>query len=73
MADNHAPLAHVRKSGSDGFTDTAYGFYWTEGLTGVGWAKDAVPTLKAAAHWVSPTLLQCGCGRPTPGGRSSHP
>ncbi|MDM0109838.1 DNA cytosine methyltransferase [Variovorax sp. J22R24] len=24
----------------------AHGFYWTEGLTGLGWAVDAVPTLK---------------------------
>jgi DNA (cytosine-5)-methyltransferase 1 len=31
------------------FDDTAYGFYWTEGLRGVGWAKDAVPTLKAGS------------------------
>ncbi len=31
------------------FGDTAYGFYWTEGLTGVGWAKDAVPTLKGGS------------------------
>jgi DNA (cytosine-5)-methyltransferase 1 len=27
----------------------AYGFYWTEGLTGLGWAKDAVPTLKGGS------------------------
>lgn len=24
----------------------AHGFYWTEGLTGLGWAVDSVPTLK---------------------------
>lgn len=30
----------------DSFADTAFGFYWTEGRTGLGWAKDAVPTLK---------------------------
>src|SRR5690606_2016472 len=24
----------------------AHGFYWTEGFTGLGWAVDAVPTLK---------------------------
>ena len=24
----------------------AHGFYWTEGLSGLGWAADAVPTLK---------------------------
>ncbi len=31
------------------FDSTAYGFYWTEGLTGVGWAQDAVPTLKGGS------------------------
>ena len=30
----------------DSLADTAFGFYWTEGRTGVGWAKDAIPTLK---------------------------
>ncbi|WP_036837969.1 DNA cytosine methyltransferase [Pleomorphomonas oryzae] len=25
---------------------TAYGFYWTEGIRGLGWAVDAIPTLK---------------------------
>ena len=33
----------------DWFNDTAFGFYWTEGLRGVGWARDAVPTLKAGS------------------------
>jgi DNA (cytosine-5)-methyltransferase 1 len=31
------------------FRDDAYGFYWTEGLTGLGWARDAVPTLKGGS------------------------
>jgi DNA (cytosine-5)-methyltransferase 1 len=31
------------------FLGDAYGFYWTEGLTGLGWAKDAVPTLKGGS------------------------
>jgi DNA (cytosine-5)-methyltransferase 1 len=31
------------------FRDDAYGYYWTEGLTGLGWAKDAVPTLKGGS------------------------
>ena len=26
-----------------------YGFYWTEGRRGVGWAKDAVPTIKGGS------------------------
>ena len=29
--------------------DDAYGFYWTEGLRGLGWAQDAVPTLKGGS------------------------
>jgi DNA (cytosine-5)-methyltransferase 1 len=32
------------------YRSTAYGFYSTEGLTGVGWAKDAVPTLKGGSQ-----------------------
>ncbi len=28
------------------YQDAAFGFYWTEGLTGLGWAQDAIPTLK---------------------------
>jgi DNA (cytosine-5)-methyltransferase 1 len=31
------------------FRADAYGFYWTEGLTGLGWARDAVPTLKGGS------------------------
>lgn len=27
----------------------AFGFYWTEGKTGLGWAKDAVPTIKGGS------------------------
>lgn len=28
------------------FSDDLYGFYWTEGLRGLGWAQDATPALK---------------------------
>ncbi|MEU5094834.1 DNA cytosine methyltransferase [Streptomyces sp. NPDC020996] len=31
------------------YRDDAYGFYWTEGNTGLGWAKDALPTLKGGS------------------------
>ena len=31
------------------FKDNAFGFYWTEGLRGLGWARDATPTLKAGS------------------------
>lgn len=27
----------------------AFGFYWTEGYTGLGWAQDALPTLKGGS------------------------
>jgi DNA (cytosine-5)-methyltransferase 1 len=31
------------------FQNDAFGFYWTEGYTGLGWAKDAVPPLKGGS------------------------
>jgi DNA (cytosine-5)-methyltransferase 1 len=31
------------------------GFYWTEGNRGVGWAVDAVPTLKGGSGWGIPS------------------
>lgn len=31
------------------FRTDAFGFYWTEGLRGLGWAQDAVPTLKGGS------------------------
>jgi DNA (cytosine-5)-methyltransferase 1 len=31
------------------YRDDCHGFYWTEGLRGLGWAKDAVPTLKGGS------------------------
>lgn len=31
------------------YRDDAFGFYWTEGLTGLGWAQDATPTLKGGS------------------------
>ncbi|WP_037810197.1 DNA cytosine methyltransferase [Streptomyces sp. NRRL S-1448] len=31
------------------YRENAYGFYWTEGNTGLGWAKDALPTLKGGS------------------------
>lgn len=35
--------------GEGHFADDSFGFYWTEGLRGVGWARDAVPTLKGGS------------------------
>lgn len=34
---------------ADQLADDAYGFYWTEGRGGLGWAQDAVPTLKGGS------------------------
>lgn len=31
------------------YKDDAFGFYWTEGRGGLGWAQDAVPTLKGGS------------------------
>jgi DNA (cytosine-5)-methyltransferase 1 len=31
------------------FDDRAFGFYWTEGRGGLGWAHDAVPTIKGGS------------------------
>lgn len=31
------------------YADNCFGFYWTEGLRGLGWARDAVPTLKGGS------------------------
>jgi DNA (cytosine-5)-methyltransferase 1 len=34
---------------ADRYRDECFGFYWTEGLRGLGWAQDAVPTLKGGS------------------------
>lgn len=33
----------------ENYRDFANGFYWTEGIRGLGWATDAVPTLKGGS------------------------
>ncbi|MBI2498248.1 MAG: DNA (cytosine-5-)-methyltransferase [Opitutae bacterium] len=43
MADNH-----VDEQSTD-WHGRACGFYWTEGVRGLGWAVDAVPTLKGGS------------------------
>lgn len=35
--------------GPEHYARDAYGFYWTEGLRGLGWARDATPTLKGGS------------------------
>ena len=34
---------------AEDLADDAFGFYWTEGRGGLGWAQDAVPTLKGGS------------------------
>jgi DNA (cytosine-5)-methyltransferase 1 len=41
LIDEAAP-----QSGAQPLDSCAHGFYWTEGIRGLGWAQDAIPTLK---------------------------
>lgn len=50
------------------FHEDAYGFYWTEGLRGLGWARDAVPTLKGGSGIGIPSAP----GIWAPGARAGH-
>jgi DNA (cytosine-5)-methyltransferase 1 len=43
FADNAPGLSET------GLSDEAFGFYWTEGRGGLGWAQDAVPTIKGGS------------------------
>lgn len=45
FADEAAPRVESEVNGHA----TACGFYWTEGLRGLGWAVDSVPTLKGGS------------------------
>ena len=50
--ENPADVLLVDDAGepsADYFLTDAFGFYWTEGLRGLGWAADAVPTLKGGS------------------------
>jgi DNA (cytosine-5)-methyltransferase 1 len=51
-SENPAPVLLSQAAQSNEQTDPsgrACGFYWTEGLRGLGWAIDAVPTLKGGS------------------------
>ena len=43
----------------------AHGFYWTEGIRGLGWARDAIPTLKngSTVGIASPPAILLPSGR----------
>lgn len=40
---------HAEPPADSSRADDAFGFYWTEGRGGLGWAQDAVPTLKGGS------------------------
>jgi DNA (cytosine-5)-methyltransferase 1 len=44
LADDAGELVDTRS-----FTEVPCGFYWTEGIRGLGWAVDSVPTLKGGS------------------------
>ena len=46
------------------YRNDCFGFYWTEGLRGLGWAQDAVPTLKGGSSVgiPSPPGIWCPAG-----------
>ena len=56
---------------SDRFHDDCFGFYWTEGLRGLGWAQDAVPTLKGGPPSASRRRQASGTPRASSDGASS--
>jgi DNA (cytosine-5)-methyltransferase 1 len=46
------PVLFAEDAGDPGvrdFAEDAFGFYWTEGLRGLGWCPDGTPTLKAGS------------------------
>lgn len=67
--EDHRPVLFAEDAGGldeEHLDDTIFGFYWTEGRGGLGWAQDAVPTLKGGstigipsppAIWVSDNPL----------------
>lgn len=48
FADNHEEADFKDPIGAVEL-DRGYGFYWTEGLRGLGWVHDAVPTIKGGS------------------------
>lgn len=59
--------------GPDELADDAYGFYWTEGRGGLGWAVDAVPTLKGGSTIGIPSPPAIWCPDAPPGRRFIKP
>lgn len=46
-------------------SSAAHGFYWTEGVRGLGWAENAIPTLKngSTVGIASPPAILLPCGK----------
>jgi DNA (cytosine-5)-methyltransferase 1 len=59
--------------GQEWFRRDAYGFYWTEGLRGLGWAQDAVPTLKGGSTIGIPSQPAIWIPDQTPGAAIGTP
>ena len=47
--DENVDSAIDDKPGNGEIEVNAYGFYWTEGKIGIGWAKDSIPPLKCGS------------------------
>lgn len=58
---------------ADVFRDDMFGFYWTEGRGGLGWAKDAVPTLKGGSTIGIPSPPAVWVPKAAPGRRLVKP
>lgn len=46
---------NVPEPGKENWRSVACGFYWTEGSRGLGWAHDAIPTLKPGSTFSIPS------------------
>lgn len=40
---------HTPVEGEKSLTESAHGFYWTEGTRGLGWGEDCIPTMKGGS------------------------
>lgn len=60
LADDVSPHIDVQPLSS-----AAHGFYWTEGVRGLGWAENAIPTLKngSTVGIASPPAILLPCGK----------
>jgi DNA (cytosine-5)-methyltransferase 1 len=57
----------VGEPGKEHYWHDTFGFYWTEGLRGLGWARDGVPTLKGGSTVGIPSPPGVWCPRSEPG------